>query len=172
MAQRPQEISLTGSRISSDEYFLQMAEHAALRATCIRRKVGCVLTNDYGHVLATGYNGVASGRPHCIDSPCPGAGYPSGQGLQLCEAIHAEQNALIQCREPMAIHTAYCTASPCMHCLRMLMNTPCDRIVFRQAYPHSEAESQWRALGRAWVHVPRMQKSDIIVYDDEQRWLG
>ena len=144
-----------GSRMSRDEYFLQMAELVAQRGTCARREVGCVLVNGYNHVLATGYNGVAASRSHCIDSPCPGADCPSGTGLELCEAVHAEQNALIQCRDCTTIRTAYCTASPCMLCLRMLMNTSCDRIVFREEYPHKEAAGQWRAMGREWIHVPR-----------------
>jgi len=80
-------------RPTQDEYFLKMAELVSTRATCARRKVGCVLVNSRKHILATGYNGVASGMPHCIDEPCPGANYPSGEGLDKCEAIHAEQNA-------------------------------------------------------------------------------
>lgn len=162
----------SGSRISTDEYFLQMATLVAQRATCSRRKVGCVLTNYYGHVLATGYNGVASGRRHCIDSPCPGAGLPSGEGLHLCEAIHAEQNALIQCRNSLEIYTAYCTASPCMLCLRMLMNTSCRRLVFREVYPHSEAEAQWRASDREWVHVPEQLKGDITLGMEDGTYGG
>lgn len=154
--------SVSGSRIDRDEYFLQMATLVAQRATCARRKVGCVLTNYFGHVLATGYNGVAAGRPHCIDSPCPGAGLPSGQGLHLCEAIHAEQNALIQCRNTLEIYTAYCTASPCMLCIRMLMNTSCKRLVFREVYPHPEAEAQWVRGIREWIHVPEQPKGSII----------
>jgi dCMP deaminase len=149
------ENSQTGSRVTSDEYFLQMAELVAKRATCIRRRVGCVLVNIYKHVLATGYNGVAAGRPHCIDYPCSGAGLPSGYGLHLCEAVHAEWNALIQCNDSMAIHTAYCTASPCMVCVRMLMNTSCDRIVFRDVYPHPEARQQWIDGGREWMQLNR-----------------
>jgi dCMP deaminase len=144
----------SGSRLTKNEYFLRMAELASQRGTCARRKVGCVLVDRYNHVLATGYNGVAAGRPHCIDAPCPGASYASGQGLHLCEAVHAEQNALIQCRDTMTIETAYCTASPCVHCLRMLLNTSCKRIVFRELYPHAESANLWMAAGRDWIHIP------------------
>ena len=166
--------SLRGFRLGRDEYFLQMALLVAQRATCVRRKVGCVLTNHYGHVLATGYNGVAAGRRHCIDRPCAGADLPSGEGLHLCEAVHAEQNALIQCRDTTTIHSAYCTASPCMLCLRMLMNTSCERLLFREVYPHPEAETQWRASGREWIHVPEAQQRNIIQNNDftESDWLG
>ena len=48
-----------------DTYFMKMAALVAERSTCLRRSVGCVLVNGRHHVLATGYNGVASGLPHC-----------------------------------------------------------------------------------------------------------
>jgi deoxycytidylate deaminase len=99
---------------------------------------------------------VASGLPHCTDKPCKGASLPSGTGLNLCEAIHAEANALISCRDPEDIYAAYCSASPCVHCVRMLMNTPCVRIVFTEEYPHPESRDLW--LGRPdreWLHIPR-----------------
>jgi deoxycytidylate deaminase len=85
-------------RIPSDWYFLKMANLASERATCKRRKVGCILVNSKKHVIATGYNGVAAGQEHCIDNPCEGAQLKSGEGLDKCEAIHAEQNALLQCK--------------------------------------------------------------------------
>lgn len=152
------------SRLVKDEYFLRMAELVAQRGTCARRAVGCVLIDRYNHVLATGYNGVATGRPHCIDHHCPGASQPSGEGLHLCEAIHAEQNALIQCKDTMNIATVYCTASPCITCVRMLMNTGCKRIVFREQYPHLNSREEWitSAPRRAWVHVPGEPKGGII----------
>lgn len=126
----------------------------ATRGTCARRQVGCILTNVRGHVLATGYNGVASGMPHCIDQPCPGAHLPSGTGLDECEALHAEQNALLQCSRPYEIHTCYVTASPCITCIKLLLNTSCQRIVFSEEYPHSKAHQMWLQSGREWVKLP------------------
>ena len=86
-------------RIPSEWYFLKMAHLVSERGTCARRKVGCILVNSKKHVIATGYNGVSSNQEHCIDNPCKGARLKSGQGLDLCEAIHAEQNALLQCKD-------------------------------------------------------------------------
>jgi dCMP deaminase len=140
----------TGSRPSRDAYFIAMVALVATRATCIRRKVGCILVNEQGHVLATGYNGVCAGAVHCIDKPCAGANQPSGQGLHLCEAIHAEQNALIQCRNINEIHTAYVTSSPCISCMRLLANTSVTRIVFSERYPHVESERIASSRNIAW----------------------
>lgn len=142
-----------GSRPSTDEYFLRMAELAATRGTCARRQVGCVLVDINNHVLSTGYNGVCRGAIHCTDKPCPGAKAPSGQSLHLCEAIHAEENALIQCHDVRAIHTVYSTASPCILCMRKLVGTGMKRVVFRQTYPH--ADSVNLAIERCidWIHL-------------------
>jgi dCMP deaminase len=142
-------------RPNLDTYFMSMAILVASRATCPRRKVGSVLINTRGHVLATGYNGVAAGQTHCIDLPCPGAGLPSGQGLDKCQALHGEQNALLQCRDVYQIDTAYVTASPCITCTKLFLNTSCRRIVFLDEYPHSDAKDLWVASGRDWAQFTR-----------------
>lgn len=141
----------TNKRMSVDEYFLRMATLAAKRGTCIRRQVGCVLVNKKNHVLATGYNGTPRGFPHCIDSPCEGAKYESGKGLNKCLSTHAEQNALLQCHNVEEIYTAYVTASPCIHCVKLLLNTSCKHIVFLEEYPDDDSKRLWtRDYKRSW----------------------
>lgn len=123
-----------------------MALTAATRGTCARRRVGCVLVDGHRHQLATGYNGPESGAPHCVDVPCPGANYRSGDGLDACEAIHAEMNALLQCSDQHAIDVVYCTLAPCVTCVKLLLNTSCGRIVFLDDYNHvhmTAAEKRW-----------------------------
>lgn len=142
------------ARPETDEYFLLMAQLVSTRSTCIRRRVGCILTNSFNHIIATGYNGVAAGTPHCINSPCAGANQPSGQGLHLCEAIHAEQNAIIQCRDITSISTAYVSSSPCIFCIRLLLGTSCKRIVFSEEYPHPAARELWIKANRHWIRKP------------------
>lgn len=154
------------SRPSRDQWAMELAQVTAKRSTCCRRNVGCVLVNSRGHIIATGYNGVAAGMPHCnedIGRPsadgkvvpyyphaCIGATAPSGTNLDDCQAIHAEQNALLQCKDVYAIHTAYVTVSCCVTCVKLLLNTSCERIVFLEEYPHSEAKKIWEASGRVW----------------------
>lgn len=145
-------------RISRDQWAIELVRVTAQRATCKRRAVGCVLTDEHGHVLSTGYNGVAAGMPHCNDEvlgtfphACKGAGLPSGTGLDCCQAIHAEQNALLQCSNIYAIDTAYVSASPCATCAKLLMNTSCKRVVFIEEYPGSEeVKDMWLKSGRKW----------------------
>lgn len=167
-------------RPTRDAWGLGLAAVTAQRSTCCRRAVGCVLVDDLGHVFATGYNGVAMGQKHCnemvvkgtdygpedaygLSAPgrlvntfphaCPGAAAPSGTMLDACQAIHAEQNALLQCRDVRAIHTCYVTVSPCVTCVKLLLNTGCRRIVFTELYPHLAALQLWEEAGRELVHA-------------------
>jgi dCMP deaminase len=94
---------------------------------------------------------VPSGFNHCIDTPCDGASYESGQGLDKCESIHAEMNAVINCKDVKEIYTAYCTTSPCVHCIKVLLNTGCKRLVMAEPYPHSDVSKRlWEQGGRIW----------------------
>ena len=121
------------SRLDVDSYFLQMAQLVAQRSTCRRRSVGCVLVDSNNHVVATGYNGVPTHFPHCLDSPCVGADSPSGTDLEGCLAVHAEQNALLQLRSNDSL-TAYLTVSPCITCAKMVANSKIVRIVAQESY--------------------------------------
>jgi dCMP deaminase len=150
------------TRPSRDETWLQVAEVIAQRGTCPRRKVGCVIVDYHGRVMATGYNGSASGRPHCSEGPrCPGAPLPSGIGLEKCEAIHAEQNACLLLTDPWAVESIYCTASPCLSCVKLLLGTSAKRIVCREIYPHPDAIEWWARAGRQLIHVPLVKETSI-----------
>lgn len=145
-------------RPSKDEWLLAMARLVATRGTCARRQVGCVLVDARGHVLSTGYNGRPRGLDHCSEgSPCAGAASPSGTDLDLCEAVHAEANALLQCPDVEAIDTCYVTVSPCVGCVKLLLNTSCRRIVAAAPYAaihEAGARGLWQRAGRAaWVVV-------------------
>lgn len=142
-------------RITRDERGLLLAAVWAQSATCSRRRVGCVLFDADGYELSSGYNGPESGAEHCTVVPCPGAGLASGTGLDQCRAIHAEQNALMRCQDVRKIRTAYVTASPCVTCVKMLLNTSCVRVVFAERYAHDEAARRlWERAGRVWLHMP------------------
>lgn len=145
-------------RPTKHQIYIQTAELIASRGTCARRQVGCVLVNKLGHVVATGYNGVPTGFDHCVNKPCLGAGSSSGKDLDKCEAIHAEQNALLQCPDTQDIHIAYCTDSPCIHCVKLLLNTSCERIIYLRQYPHREAEELWKKSGRYWQDIACLPK--------------
>lgn len=122
---------------------MRVAQVLGERATCVRRKVGCVLVDDKGQILSTGYNGVGRNLPHCIDHPCAGAAAGIGAGLDRCEAIHAEQNALLQCHDVNKIFSCYTTTMPCSHCTKLLLNTSCINVYYLEDYPNSLFNTLW-----------------------------
>ena len=120
-------------RPSIDEYFLKVASVVAERSTCRRHHVGAVAVRDK-HILATGYNGAAAGLKDCLELGClrDEQDIPSGTRHEICRAIHAEQNVIIQA----SLHgvslegcTIYCTHTPCILCAKMLVNARIKRYV-------------------------------------------
>lgn len=127
-----------------DEYFMEMAEVAAKRSTCLRRKVGAVIVKNK-QILASGYNGTPMGLPHCEDVGClrEQLKVPSGKNHELCRGVHAEQNAICQA----AFHgvsvkgaTIYVTNQPCVVCTKMLINAGIERVVYANPYPDELAQ--------------------------------
>jgi len=116
-----------------DEYFLKVAAVVAERSTCRRHHVGAVAVKDK-HILATGYNGAPAGLKDCLELGClrDELGIPSGERHEICRAIHAEQNVIIQA----ALHgvslegcTIYATHTPCVLCTKMLVNAKIKRYI-------------------------------------------
>jgi dCMP deaminase len=123
----------------------------AQRATCAKLKVGCVLVDSKQRIIGSGYNGVARGEQHCTDLPCIGAYAP--KGADLCEAIHAETNALLTCKDADNIDTCYTTHAPCMRCTKTLLNTGCKHIVFLHGDNYEPAARQlWLKANRSWYN--------------------
>jgi len=121
------------TRPDIDEYFLKIASVVAERSTCRRHHVGSVAVRSK-HILATGYNGAASGLKDCLELGClrDELNIPSGTRHEVCRGIHAEQNVIIQA----TLHgvslegaTIYVTHTPCILCAKMLVNAKIKRFV-------------------------------------------
>ena len=121
------------ARPGVEEYFLKIASVVAERSTCRRHHVGAVAVRDK-HILATGYNGAASGLKDCLELGClrDEMNISSGTRHEICRGIHAEQNVIIQA----GLHgvslegsTIYCTHTPCVLCAKMLVNARIKRYV-------------------------------------------
>lgn len=135
---------IPASNIRKIEVFMEMAVVLSQLSTCSRRKVGAILVDANHHIIGSGYNGVPKKLPHCTDIQCGGENFPSGQGLDVCQAIHAEQNALMQCPDVMKIDRIYVTTFPCTHCIKMLLNTGCKSIYYREPYS-TVSEHIWKS---------------------------
>lgn len=139
-------------RPSRDTVNMNIAMVMAERTTCSRRKVGSVAVDKRGHLLGTAYNGQYAGSKHCNEgNPCAGATSPSGTNIDGCAAIHSEQNLLLNCGDPQKIHTVYVTTAPCVSCIKLLLGTGAQRIVFNEDYPNSDISKQlWESANRVW----------------------
>jgi len=123
---------------------MEMAQVVSKRSTCLRRKVGAILVKDK-HILSTGYNGAPKGLKHCSEVGCLRVelNVPSGERHELCRGLHAEQNAIIQAAvfgTSIKDSVLYCTNTPCVVCVKMLINAGVNEIVFTGDYPDDLAK--------------------------------
>ncbi|MBI2349323.1 MAG: dCMP deaminase family protein [Deltaproteobacteria bacterium] len=127
------------NRPSWHQYFMTITRQVAERSTCKRAKVGAVIVRDK-NILATGYNGAPAGMPHCIDVGCLiyQSMTPNGDTEENCfRTIHAEMNAIAQAaKNGSTIKDAsiYITHTPCIHCLKVLVNTGIKSIYYEKPY--------------------------------------
>ena len=134
------------------ETWMKVAKIIGTMSTCPRRQVGCVILNDLGHVLATGFNGVPSGFDSCIEIDCGASLAPPRDSLDTCIAVHAEMNAMMQLRSPREARTLVTTASPCKHCIKMLLNTEIDFIAYGELYDQ-DAMMMWYGAEREYGQI-------------------
>jgi len=136
-------------RPSWHQYFLTITRNVAERSTCTRAKVGAVIVRDK-NILATGYNGAPAGMPHCIDAGCLvyTSRTPAGEVEENCfRTIHAEINAIAQAaKNGASIRDAdiYITHTPCIHCVKVLINTGIKRIFYEREYKRTTIEELLR----------------------------
>ena len=131
------------SRISIDEYYLNIAKAVSERSTCLRRQYGAVLVNN-DEIISTGYNGSPRGAQNCCDvgickrieenSPHNSGDYSN------CNSVHAEQNSFLSAsRAEMIGSTLYLAGfengksidcEMCPICKRMAINAGVKRVVY------------------------------------------
>ncbi len=137
-----------------DDRFMEMASTIANWSSCYQpnRKIGAVIVKDK-RILTTGYNGAPSGVKSCVErGEClrRKLNIPSGTKHELCYAIHAEQNAIIQAaRMGVEIEgsTIYCTHQPCVICAKMIVNAGISRVVYGEGYPDEFALEMFKLAG-------------------------
>lgn len=142
-----------------DIRFMDLAQTVAEWSSCLRRKVGAVIVRNK-RILTTGYNGAPAGIESCVDrGEClrDKLNIASGTRAEMCYAIHAEQNAIIQAAK-MGISvegaTIYVTHQPCSVCTRILINSGISRIVYKYAYPDSFSLELLNEAKVELVHLP------------------
>lgn len=136
-------------RIPLYEVYMRMAEELAKRSTCMRLQVGTVITDQrLENVLAIGYNGNARGLPNRCDSSVPGS----------CGCIHSEMNALVKAPGSVRDKVVFVSASPCVMCAKLIINSGVTHVFYRKAYRDPSGVEVLTAGGVA-----------PVLYD---RWVG
>lgn len=175
-----------------DLYFLRLAREVATNSKCLSRKIGAVIVKDKA-VVSTGYNGPARGTTHCdkrnaifytsIDENrdyepdtaneivvyfrhCPRQtlGYSSGKGLHLCQAGHAERNAIVQAARngistKDTIMYAYCLL-PCKDCCIEIINSGIKKIVCLDSRPDYDRYSRV-LLNEAGIEIVQIKQEEL-----------
>lgn len=125
-----------------DVRFMEMARLVASWSSCYQqnRQVGAVIVKDK-RILTTGYNGAPSGLVSCKEKgEClrKKLNIPSGTRHEICYAVHAEQNAIVQAAK-MGVSvegaTIYVTHQPCSICTKIIINSGIKKVVYQEGYP-------------------------------------
>ena len=147
-----------------DHRFMEMAQLVSTWASCYQeeRKVGAVIVKDK-RVMTSGYIGAPAGVSTCVErGEClrKKLGIPSGTRHEMCYAVHAEQNAIIQAAK-LGVNidgsTLYCTHQPCILCAKMIVNAGIARVVYHSGYPDDFALDIFKEAG---VLVERYSESE------------
>lgn len=132
-------------RVSKVDTYLNCAEVFAYRSTCLKRKYGAVIVKD-DVVISTGYNGAPRGFDNCCDlGVCPRIerNMHQGEGYNMCRAIHAEENALLNCSRQQTIgadlylvginpeDNSIHEAKPCPFCARKIIQAGINNVYLR-----------------------------------------
>ncbi len=126
-----------------DDYFLEIAQVISKRSTCLRRRYGAIIVKDRV-IVSTGFNGSARGEANCLDTGIctrQALNVPKGERYELCVAVHAEQNAIINGDPVMmkgsTIYIAgfssdgsFASGEPCLMCRRMIKNAMIEEVKY------------------------------------------
>ena len=119
-------------RPSFDKVYMEVVDIIGQRSTCLRKKVGAVITIDH-RILSHGYNGVPSGHQHCCDTGQCLKDKAGSEEYKIC--VHAEQNAICQCaKRGLALEgaTVYVNADVCITCAKLMVSSGIVRCVVRR----------------------------------------
>jgi dCMP deaminase len=158
------------------EWAMDIAEDSKIRSTCLSRQVGAVIIRDK-QIIATGYNGAPTGAIHCTDiGYCERKkrGIPSGQGLELCRAGHAEANAINQCAKhgiSCKGATLYVTTQPCVFCCIHLIQAGITKVIFKGEYPTGLGLQLLKEAGIEFMkynEALEIEKEEAVIKKEEE----
>ena len=110
-----------------DQRYLEMARIWAQNSYCQRRQVGALVVKQ-GMIISDGYNGTPSGFENICEDD---------NGVTKPYVLHAEANAitkLARSNNNSEGATIYITASPCIECAKLIIQSGIKRVVYGEKY--------------------------------------
>ena len=141
------ELSSAEKALLLDRRYLRMARIWAENSYCRRRQVGALIVKNK-MIISDGYNGSPSG----FENICEDA-----SGTTLPYVLHAEANAITKVarsNNSSEDSTLYVTASPCMECSKLIIQSGIRRVVFEELYRITDGIDLLRRAGIEVVHIP------------------
>ena len=142
---------MSKTRVSWENYFMNIASEVSTRATCGRKMVGAVIVRGRT-ILSTGYNGSLRGLPHCDE-----AGHEMESG-HCVRTVHAEANAIVHAaRHGNRLEGAeiFVTASPCYNCFKLIANSGITKIYYGEFDRDERITEHAKELGIELVHLDK-----------------
>ncbi|MCM1377267.1 MAG: dCMP deaminase family protein [Clostridium sp.] len=130
-----------------DHRYLRMARIWSENSYCVRRKVGALIVKEK-MIISDGYNGTPSG----FDNVCE-----DSYGATFPYVLHAEANAITKVARSNNSSegaTLYVTASPCLECAKLIIQSGIRRVVFSEMYRITDGLDLLREAGIETVFVP------------------
>eukprot|EP00871_Galdieria_phlegrea_P003761 jgi/Galph1/4386/GphlegSOOS_G3091.1 len=131
-------------RPSWNGYFIRIAQLAATRSNCMKRRVGAIIVRD-NRIVSTGYNGTPIGVVNCNESGCRRCNdfKSAGHYLDECLCLHAEENAIIEAgRERCKNAILYSNVFPCLSCAKKIVQSGISKVVYSSAYTMDTAAKE------------------------------
>ena len=123
-----------------DQRYLEMASVWARNSYCKRRQVGALLVKDR-MIISDGYNGTPSGFENICEDE---------NGVTKPYVLHAEANAITKVAKSGNSSegaTLYVTASPCVECSKLIIQSGIKRVVYRDEYRLTDGIDLLRKAG-------------------------
>ena len=121
-----------------DKAYIKMSKIWASLSKAKRKKVGCLIVKN-GAIISDGYNGTPKGFNNKCERQVPH--FCWAQEETAPEVLHAESNAitkLAKSTQSSVGATLYTTASPCIDCAKLIIQSDILRVVYNELYKNSE----------------------------------
>lgn len=129
-----------------DKRYLRMATIWAENSYCERRKVGAIIVKDK-MIISDGYNGTPAGFENVCEDE---------YGATKPYVLHAEANAITKVarsNNSSEGSTLYVTASPCVECAKLIIQSGITRVVFNDLYRLTDGIDLLRRAGVECLHI-------------------